>query len=270
MGQKRNNMDLRKIAGTDIYVSPIGLGTVKFGRNQQVKYPSAFELPDDNAVEKLLHEAFSYGINLIDTAPAYGTSEKRLGKLLPHSRHDWVISTKVGEQFINGISSFDFSEPAIKKSIENSLQQLKTDYLDIVLIHSNGEDRNILLQTDVLITLKKLKEKGMIRAIGISSKTVEGGFLAFELGCDLAMVAFNPLYENELPVIKKAAELKKSIFVKKSFSSGHLHSFKNKNPIEYIFSHIFKWPAVSSVIIGTISPKHLKENVEMVRKILGS
>lgn len=261
-------MELKKIADTDIWVSPIGLGTVKFGRNQQVKYPTAFSLPDDETITRLLEEAHAMGINLIDTAPAYGTSEKRIGKLLPHSRHDWVISTKVGEQFINGQSQFNFSKNSVNESIENSLRQLKTDYLDIVLIHSNGEDEKILLQTDVFNTLQKLKEKGKIRAIGISSKTVRGGLLAFELGCDVAMVAFNPLYEEELPVIKKATALNKSIFIKKAFSSGHLNEFKNKKPVEYIFNHIYKWPAVSSIVIGTINEKHLKGNINTAKKIL--
>ncbi len=126
-------MQKRAFGNTGCWVSPIGLGTVKLGRNQQVKYPHSFEIPDDAAVKKLLHTALELGINVIDTAPAYGSSEERLGQLLPGNRADWHIVTKVGEEFIDGQSLFNFSPSHIQKSIERSLQRLRTDYLDTVL-----------------------------------------------------------------------------------------------------------------------------------------
>ena len=75
-------MELRHLGNTGIKVSPLGLGTVKLGRNQQVKYPHGFTLPDDKTVKELLALTWDLGINLIDTAPAYGNSEERLGALL--------------------------------------------------------------------------------------------------------------------------------------------------------------------------------------------
>jgi aryl-alcohol dehydrogenase-like predicted oxidoreductase len=98
----------RTIPGTDLHVSAIGLGTVKLGRDQGVKYPDAFTIPDDAAVTRLLDQARDSGINLLDTASAYGNSEQRLGKLLAN-RQDWIIATKTGEEFENGVSRFDFS-----------------------------------------------------------------------------------------------------------------------------------------------------------------
>src|SRR3990167_585300 len=98
------NMKLKPLGSTDIFVSPIGLGTVKFGRNQGVKYPAHFTLPSDKEITTLLHLCLELGINLLDTAPAYGTSEERIGKCLPTSRKDWVIITKAGETFENGNS----------------------------------------------------------------------------------------------------------------------------------------------------------------------
>ena len=89
-------MQKRCVGKNGIEVSVIGLGTVKFGRNQGVNYPTAFTLPTENEIETLLHCAQDLGINLLDTAPAYGTSEERLGKLLKGKRRDWVIATKVG------------------------------------------------------------------------------------------------------------------------------------------------------------------------------
>jgi aryl-alcohol dehydrogenase-like predicted oxidoreductase len=103
-------------------VSPLGLGTVKFGRNQGVKYPQPFELPSDQEALALLERPGIWGINLLDTAPAYGVSEERLGRLLRQCRRDWVIVTKVGEEFDDGVSRFDFSAAATRASVERSLR----------------------------------------------------------------------------------------------------------------------------------------------------
>src|SRR5690606_15903758 len=158
-------------------VSALGLGTVKLGRNEQVKYPASFTIPDDAAVRSLLAQARELGINLLDTAPAYGNSEERLGQLLTQ-RNDWVIVTKTGEEFVNGTSHFDFSGAHTRLSIERSLRRLRTDYLDIVLIHSDGNDEAILQQGECVAALQECKRKGLIRAIGMSTKTVAGGLRA--------------------------------------------------------------------------------------------
>ncbi|HTD65840.1 MAG TPA: aldo/keto reductase, partial [Candidatus Limnocylindria bacterium] len=98
----------RPLGSTGLSVSVLGLGTVKFGRNQKIKYPT-FELPSDEAICQLLDDACSYGINLLDTSPAYGIAEERMGKLLGTRRNEFVIVTKTGEEFANGESTYDFS-----------------------------------------------------------------------------------------------------------------------------------------------------------------
>ena len=152
----------RALGSTGIDVSVLGLGTVKIGRNQQVKYPSGFELPDDQSVIELFELARSLGINFIDTAPAYGSSEQRLGELLPE-RHDWVIVTKVGEIFENGESRFDFSYDYTVASIEQSLKKLRRDVLDVVLVHSDGNDMDIINGQPVFDALESVKNKGLIK-----------------------------------------------------------------------------------------------------------
>src|SRR5690606_10695887 len=88
---------------------------------------------------------------------------------------DWVIVTKVGEEFDNGESHFDFSPAHTRRSVERSLQRLGTDYLDVVLVHSDGNDLAIVEQHGTLEALAKMKQEGLIRAFGLSGKTVEGG-----------------------------------------------------------------------------------------------
>lgn len=250
-------MKQHSLGNTDILVSSLGLGTVKFGRNQQTKYPCSFALPTDKQITDLLALAKSLEINLLDTAPAYGTSEERLGQLLS-DRHDWVLCTKVGENFTNGISHFDFSKQAVTQSIENSLKKLRTDYLDIVLIHSNGDDINIIEKTDIFTTLAGLKEKGLIRAFGMSTKTIEGGKLAVDHS-DIVMVTYNPIHTEEKPVIEYAHQHNKAVFIKKALASGHLTKISQENPVTTAIDFIFKTPGISSIIVGTLNLEHLKE-----------
>lgn len=253
-----NGLPLRKLGDTGIMVSCLGLGTVKFGRNQEVKYPQGFQIPGDREVENLLKLARDLGINFLDTAPAYGSSEQRLGRLLRDREH-WIIGSKVGEEFLSGKSQYRFDRESVQRSLERSLRDLRTDYLDLVLIHSDGNDMHILDSTDCVETLVKAKEKGLVRAIGISGKTVEGGIRALEL-MDVAMVTYNRTSTVEKPVIDHALAHNKGILIKKAFDSGHIAKGEDDSRLALEFA--LTRAGVSSVIVGTINPRHLQSNVE--------
>jgi len=257
----------RKLGSTGIEISALGLGTVKFGRNQGVKYPAHFELPDDKSLLNLLSCASDLGINFLDTAPAYGVSEERLGKLLQGQRQQWIVATKAGEEYIDGKSVFDFSAMGLVKSAERSLRRLQSEYLDIVLIHSSGEDEHIIHEDGVFDTLQRLKEQGKIRAFGMSTKTVAGGLLAVD-HADVVMVTYYPGYADELPVIEHARKKRKGILIKKALASGHLQQIATENPVAASMRFIFSEPGVTSVVVGTINPEHLRENVRAAESAL--
>jgi len=248
----------RAFGSTGIRVSVLGLGTVKLGRNQDVKYPEAFAIPDDKAAAALIASAKALGINLIDTAPAYGNSEERLGYLLQGQRRDWIICTKVGEEFENGSSRFDFSSMHTRFSIERSLERLRTDLLDIVLVHSDGNDLDVIYHSGALETLARCKEQGLIRAFGVSTKTVAGGIAAVELS-DGVMATHNALYADELPVLNFCLERNKGVLIKKALASGHLgnHGISADDSLRTVLAH----PAVSSAIVGTINLQHLEADI---------
>ncbi len=247
---------------------PTGLGTVKWGRNQGVKYPHAFALPNDKTLRELLTQAKELGINLLDTAPAYGSSESRLGQLLRH-RHDWLIASKVGETFVNGQSVFDFSAPAVRASVHRSLKRLRCEYLDIVLIHSDGNDMEILQNGETVEALCRLRQAGVIRAIGLSGKTVAGGQAALrDYDLDIAMITYNPLARAESAVIDTARQLGKGILVKKAFASGQL-AIQGEQSIQRSMDVIFTQRyAALSVILGTINPVHLRDNALAIERAI--
>jgi len=260
-------MTPRLLGNTGIWVSPLGLGSVKFGRNLGVKYPSPFSLPSTSELAYLIAEALDAGINVLDTAPAYGSSEQRIGSLLNAKRQQFCLMTKAGEEFNNGQSSYDFSAEHIQFSVERSLRRLRTDYLDVVLIHSDGNDMDIINHSDAIPALLDLQKKGLIRATGMSSKSVEGGLAALR-HLDVAMVTYNLTDTTELPVITYAEQENKGIFIKKALASGHLCTQDQAADIYKSFAHVYSLAGVSSAIVGCIDPRHLRANVQTINAIL--
>jgi len=252
---------LRPLGTTGLQVSALGLGTVKLGRNQGLKYPDGFTLPDERSAAGLLARARALGINLLDTAPAYGSSEERLGRLLAGQRRDWVVCTKVGEEFEGGVSSHDFSPEHSRASVLRSLRRLRTDFLDIVLVHSDGNDLQIIEQMGTLEALAQLKAEGLLRAFGISTKTVAGGLAAAQ-ACDVVMLTYNLQQREELPVLDACHRLQRGALVKKALGSGRLPPDAG---LELVFGHA----GTSAAVVGTINPAHLQADVEAARRVLG-
>jgi aryl-alcohol dehydrogenase-like predicted oxidoreductase len=251
-------MEMRPLGSTGITVSLLGLGTVKIGRNEGVKYPRGFDLPDDASVIALLEQVRALGITLIDTAPAYGRSEERLGQLLPGSRSDWVIATKAGEWFEDGRSRFDFSAPAIIASVETSLRRLRTDYLDVVLLHSDGVDEAGDRFLSAAEALDGLKRRGLIRASGFSGKTPDGARRMLDC-VDVMMLTYNPGYTGDLPVIAEAAAAGKGVLIKKALASGHAADPALALRMAAAIA------GVSSIVVGTLSPANLRANAMALR-----
>ena len=257
----------RPLGDTGIDVSVLGFGTVKLGRDQGVKYPHGFTIPDDREASDLIAMAYDRGINLIDTAPAYGNSEERLGSLLQGQRDKWVICSKVGEEFENGKSHFDFTPEHIRLSVERSLKRLNTDYIDVLLVHSDGNDQQLIESYEVLETINELKHQGLVRATGMSTKTVEGGILTLQHS-DVAMVTWNLNEEADIPVVDYAQAHNKGIFIKKGLASGHA-CLKGEDPVQASMNKLLGHQGVNSVIVGTVNPVHLQHNVQSAVRAVG-
>jgi aryl-alcohol dehydrogenase-like predicted oxidoreductase len=258
---------LRALGETGIQVSAVGLGTVKLGRDQGVAYPNSFTIPDERSARALLTRARQLDINLIDTAPAYGDSERRLGKLLRGQRRDWVLCTKVGEQFSHGRSRFDFSPEATRASVRRSLSRLDTEVLDLVLVHSNGEDLHILEHLGTLEALREMKKEGLVRAIGMSTKTVPGGIAAAEV-CDVVMLTYNLERREEAPVLDACHRLNRGALIKKALASGRLPGAE-QDSLQAGMDLVFAHPGTTAAVIGTIDPDHLAADVAAARRAAG-
>jgi len=277
---------LRPLGNTGLEVSALGLGTVKFGRNQALKYPDYFELPTRAEAARLLDHARDLGINLLDTAPAYGDAEERLGSLLRGQRNDWLLCTKVGEEFDGSHphshrhprSHYDFTPEHCQRSVRRSLTRLQTETLDIVLVHSNGDDLEIITRYGTLEALQDLKAQGLIRAFGMSTKSVEGGLAAAPV-CDVVMATYNAWQQSEAVVLHACAQNNTGVLVKKMLASGHLGSADEapklpatsteieaaiKASVELVIAHC----GTSCGVVGTLSAGHLEQVVGLARRAL--
>ncbi len=146
-------------------VSVVGLGTWAMGNDFWGKV-------DDKQSIRAIQEALDNGVNLIDTAPAYGAghAEEIVGKALQGRRDNAVIATKVG--IIRTESDFlhNLTPESMRQEIEDSLRRLGVDVIDLYQIH--WPDPNTPLE-DSMAELTKLKDAGKIRYIGVSNFTVE-------------------------------------------------------------------------------------------------
>lgn len=268
-------------------VSALGLGTVKLGRNRAVKYPAGEHapLPSDQQVDELFKAAADVGINLIDTAPAYGLSEQRIGESMNRlgwlgGRQRWIICSKVGESFdpASGESTFDFSPKAIRQSVDRSLMRLGIDALDVLLLHSSGADEPSLVSGEAMDELRRLKAAGKVRAIGASTKTADGGLATVRRSigaADVAMVTLNPRERKDEVVIDAARFRGVGILVKKALLSGHTDDLRALLPPDLrdepdlakaALRFAIRRVGVSSVVVGTSSPERLRDNAEAVRQ----
>ena len=258
-------MDRRSLGRSGLDITPLGFGTFKLGRNKDIKYPERYDLPSDEDASKLLNGVLDLGINLLDTAPAYGCSEERIGSLLSSRRSEYLLCTKVGEQWTQNGSTFDFTPEAIRASLEGSLQRLQVDQVDLLLVHSDGGDVEHQGGEHLAAMLQSLRDEGKTRLIGFSGKTLEGMKAAVNWS-DVVMVEYNYEDQSMEDVIRMAYDVGVGVLVKKGLGSGHLDPAR---ALTFLLRDAPVKDAISSIIIGSRSLQRMTENVALVEELPG-
>jgi aryl-alcohol dehydrogenase-like predicted oxidoreductase len=253
-------MDQRPLGRTGIDCSRLGWGAFKIGRNAGAKFPSSYELPSQDEAIGIIHGMIDLGINLIDTAPSYGLSEERLGLALKDRRDEVVLSTKIGEQFHQGESRYDFTSSAAVMSLQESLRRLQTDHVDLLLIHSDGRDQEILADEEYLETLLSMKEAGLTRAIGFSGKTPEGNRAAMNWA-DVLMIEYHSEDRSHEDVIAEAGKRQVGVLIKKALRSGHL---PGDQALKFLYHDSPVADDITSLVIGSLNPERMQANAEVL------
>lgn len=150
-------MNYRKLGKSDLKISEIGFGCMSLDENSNEKH-------------LILEKAVDAGINFFDTADLYdkGANEQLLGKALKNVRKNIIIASKVGNQWKQDGSGWDWNprKSYILQAVEKSLIRLQTEYIDLYQLHGGTIDDPI---DEVIETFELLVEQGKIRYYGISS-----------------------------------------------------------------------------------------------------
>jgi aryl-alcohol dehydrogenase-like predicted oxidoreductase len=170
-------MQYRTLGRTGIKVSPYALGALALGT-------SIGNADHDDSV-RIIHKALDAGINVIDTADAYGESEVLVGKALAGRRDSVVLATKVGRPVGDDPNHQGASRRWIVTAVENSLRRLQTDHIDLYQLHRPDPATDI---GETLAALSDLIRSGKVRAIGSSampaSDIVEAQWVAQRRGLE--------------------------------------------------------------------------------------
>ncbi|QGQ46169.1 aldo/keto reductase [Metabacillus sediminilitoris] len=179
---------------TELFVNPIGLGTNAVGGHNL--YPNL----NESVGKELVRDAINNGVNFLDTAFIYGPgrSEELVGEVVKETgnRSKIVLATKGAHKFVGNEVVIDNSPSFLKKSVEDSLKRLQTDYIDLFYIHFPDENTP---KYEAVGALKKLKDEGKIKAIGVSNFTISQLKEANQDG-------YVDVYQGEYNLLQRSAE----------------------------------------------------------------
>jgi aryl-alcohol dehydrogenase-like predicted oxidoreductase len=272
-------MEKRKFGKTDLEVSVLGFGGAEIGYDDSQTQEN---------VSQLLNAALDAGLNVIDTAAAYKTSEELIGEAVGKRRKDFYLLTKCGA--LDGFTRSDWSKKGILETIETSLRALKTDYLDIAQLHSC--DSEILRRGEAVEGLQRAQEKGYTRYIGYSGDNEDAKYAiemdVFDsLQTSVSIADQSPIDGN----IKLAAEKGLGIIAKRPIANA---VWRNKEKPGESYHHEY-WdriqklkfdflgksleeatatalrftlsiPGIDTMIVGTTKPGRWSENAKFVRE----
>ena len=170
MSTQTTAMPMRRLGRTDLKVTCLGMGGAGVGSG---------DVTDDEAVAAV-RRAIELGINYLDTAPLYGESERRVGLALADGwREKIYLATKTGT---HPDWRGDFSGSGTRRSVENSLRLLGTDYLDVCLVHDPGNMKPVVAKGGAFDELQRMREEGLIGFIGLGVREHKFHKIAIETG----------------------------------------------------------------------------------------
>lgn len=270
-------MEKRRFGKTGLQVSVLGFGGSEIG----------YEHADIPTVKRLLGSALDAGLNVIDTAACYLDSEEKIGAAVGDRRSQYYLFTKCGHA--SGLPDPDWSKALIAKSIDRSLRRLRTDYVDLIQLHSCSLD--ILKQGDVITALEQARDAGKVRFIGYSG---DGQAARYAVECgrfDTLQTSVNVADQEAIELtIAKALERDMGVIAKRPIanaawlspteppSSAYHHAYWLRlqalryawlqggatETVSAALRFTLSIPGVHTAIVGTKNPQRWQENAAML------
>ncbi|MGO9909282.1 MAG: aldo/keto reductase [Solirubrobacteraceae bacterium] len=282
----------RELGRTGAEVTVLGYGAM------ELRGPPRGPTIDDADAGRLLNELLDAGINLIDTSVDYGRSEELIGRFVSGRRDEYFLASKCGCPLslppdATPPYAHDYSAANVRADVEQSLRRLQTDRLDLVQVHMSPTRRE-MEQGGTLEELVRLRREGKLRFIGMS------GILPnlpdhIEMGVfDVFQIPYSALQRDHEDLISHAADTGAGVLVRGGAARGTAAEDKDWSvqPIglreeaardrweaadldplldgmsrhEFILRFTLSHPAMSSTIVGTSNPEHLRSNVEIAQR----
>jgi aryl-alcohol dehydrogenase-like predicted oxidoreductase len=275
-------METENLGDTGLIVSRLGVGLAEIG---------GVDLGEVAAVAQVLNLALDNGINFLDTAACYGSSEELVGRAVAARRDEFVLSTKAGH------AAGDYGGPSwtaetVRVSIERSLRRLRSEHLDIVHLHSCSVA--VLERGDVIQALQDAKQAGKTRYIGYSGDN-EAAVWAVESGLfDTLQTSFNLVDQRaRTRLFARAEEQGMGLIAKRPIAnaawgaeaspSNYAAEYYRRaramaregpipdapdDPILLALGFVLAHEAVDTAIVGTSDPEHMEANIRLIEEEL--
>jgi aryl-alcohol dehydrogenase-like predicted oxidoreductase len=274
----------RILGKTGVEVTTLGFGAMELRGG-----PRGPEITDTQA-ETILNAVLDAGINFIDTSIDYGRSEELIGRYISGRRDEYFLASKCGCVPGGQQGEHVLTAENIRRGVENSLRLLKTDHLDLVQFH-RSLTKDEFEKDGALQELMKLRDEGKVRFIGVSG-TLPNLVEQIEMGVfDAFQIPYSALQREHEDVISKAAETGHGTIIRGGVARGAptdwnrvyymvpAETMKDRweeakldelldgmSRMEFTLRFTLSHPGLSTTIVGTKNPDHLRDNIEAAKK----
>jgi len=244
----------------------------------------------EGQAETILNAVLDAGINYIDTSIDYGLSEERIGRYIGHRRDEYFLASKCG--CLVGAppaprgerNPHVFTRENITAGVEQSLERMKTDYLDVVQFHSSPSAQT-LEANGAVEALLDLKSAGKVRYVGMSG-TFPHLRDHIAMGVfDVFQIPYSAVEREHETAIAAASSAGAGIVIRGGAAKGapapDKHTgmqwerwrragldevLQGMSPVEFVLRFTFSHPDMDTTIVGTVNPAHLEANLAALRK----
>jgi len=249
---------------------------------------------------RLLNTVLDEGINLIDTSPDYGASEELIGRYVGHRRDEYFLASKCGCPLelptdVPPPYPHDYSPANVRADVEQSLRRLRTDRLDLVQVHMSPSVAQ-LTDNHTVETLQELRDEGKVRFIGMSGILPHlPEQIAMEV-FDVFQIPYSAVQREHEGLITEAVRTSAGTLIRGGAARGAPADDKNwrAGPIglaaeegkrrwqdsgiedlladsgmsrmEFVLRFTLSHPGLSSTIVGTANPAHLRGNIAVAER----
>ena len=268
----------RVLGRTGLLVTCLGFGAMEL-RGPRIWNGRAVT---DAQAESILNAVLDEGINFIDTSPDYGYSEELIGRFISTRREEYFLATKCGCTVVDAGDHDEtphvWTRENLLRNIEESLRRMRTDYVDILQLHNPAVE--VAEENCLVDALLEIKRAGHTKFIGVSTALPQlpvylewGVFDAFQ-------VPYSALERTHEDWIAKISESGAGLIIRGGVAKGAVASEERfgyqaslwnaagldeilggMSRMEFMLRFTLSHSHIDTVIVGTLSPDHLRENV---------